>query len=140
MATTTTQKDEGVKIVLTPEKSEELFYDALCNGLSYISDYNLELVYESEEYKKSREKLKANTPNNSVCYEDVLMQMLRDGYKLSLLDWESEEKQSVTINDVHQKVQKVGLKHILDCVSGNDDANTADAILQTVFYGEVLFG
>ena len=140
MATTTTQKDEGVKIVLTPEKSEELFYDALCNGLSYISDYNLELVYESEEYKKSREKLKANTPNNSVCYEDVLMQMLRDGYKLSLLDWESEEKQSITINDVHQKVQNVGLKDILDCVSGNDDANTADAILQTVFYGEVLFG
>lgn len=140
MATTTKQKDEGVKILLTPEKSEELFYDALCNGLSYIGDYNIELVYEGEEYKKSREKLKANTPNNTVCYEDVLMQMLRDGYKLSLLDWESEEKQSITIDDVHQKVQSVGLKHILDCVSGNDDANTADAILQTVFYGEVLFG
>jgi hypothetical protein len=29
---------------------------------------------------------------------------------------------------------------LMDAVNENDDADTADAILQTVFYGEVIFG
>ena len=46
----------------------------------------------------------------------------------------------ITINDVHAKVQTTDSRHLLDMINEQDDAITADVILQTVIYGEVIFG
>ena len=39
-----------MKIELTNQESETYFYNALCNGLHYISDYGLELTYGNIDY------------------------------------------------------------------------------------------
>lgn len=125
-----------MKISLTHIESEDYFFNALCNGLHELGNYGIELDYNEDEYKLSRASLGPNAP----CFEDVLMQMLRDGYKLAFTDTEAEETMFITMNDVHAKVQTTDSRHLLDMINEQDDAVTADVVLQTVIYGEVVFG
>jgi UDP-glucose 6-dehydrogenase len=130
-----------MKIILTQTESEDYFLNALCNGLHELGNYGVELDYIEDEYKLSRASLGPNAP----CFEDVLMQMLRDGYKLAFTDTEAkdygtEETIFITMQDVYAKVQETDTRHLLDMINEQDDAVTADVILQTVIYGEVIFG
>ena len=121
---------------LTTTESEEYFYNALCNGLSYISDYGLAVDFEKSEYDAAKKKL------NNPCYEDVFMQILRDGGTLTLVDEEGEGDmtRTITLHDVHERVPKTEISHLMDMIKENDDATTADVILQTVFFNEIIFG
>jgi hypothetical protein len=125
-----------MKIILTPEESETYFYNALCNGLGYVCGYGLDLDYSKQEYIQAKEKLEA------PCYEDVLMQILKDGGTLTMIDVEGEDEMTrdITIKDIHERVQNTPLHHLTDMIEENDDAITADVILQTVFYNEIVFG
>jgi len=130
-------KTEGIEIKLSHDKSEEFFYNALCNALGYMSGYGLEFEYDAKEYKKSKQNL-----NEGVCFEDVLMQMLKDGFKLTLIDIECEGEYTSTIGieEVHERVQKAPFRHLQAMISENDDADTSDVILQTVFFNDIIFG
>jgi hypothetical protein len=126
-----------MKIELTPQESETYFHTSLCNALSYVeTGYGLELTYKESDYDAA--KLKVENP----CYEDVLMQILRDGGKLKLVDHEcdGEFTKSITLADVHDRVQKTDHRHLLDMINEQDDAVTGDVIIQQVFYDEVIFG
>ena len=125
-----------MKVTLTKKESEELFYNSICNGLEYISAYGIKLDFAKSDYAKAKSKL------GSPCYEDVLIQILRDGGELKMVDYEydGEYNKSITLKDVHNKVQETPIEHLMDAINENDDACTADVILQTVFYGEIIFG
>ena len=69
------------------------------------------------------------------------MEILRTGGKLVLVDEENGMgDKTITLKDVHTKVAKTPLRHLMDAIEERDDADTADCIIQTVFYGEVIFG
>ena len=123
-------------INLTTQESEEYFYNALCNGLSYVSDYGLRIDYKDKHYAQAKSKL------TSPCFEDVLMQILRDGNTFGLEDLEcdGEYSKQITLEDVHTKMSKVNLERLMEMINENDDAETADVIIQTIFYDEVIFG
>ena len=125
-----------MKIELTNEESEEFFYNSLCNSLGYMSGYGLELEFDIIKYKEAQAKL------TNPCYEDVLMQLLRDGNELTLVDVEGEGDmtRSINIQDVHERVKLTSTPHLIDMVQENDDATTGDVIIQTVFYSDVIFG
>lgn len=118
-----------------------MFYNSLCNGLNELSYYGLQLSFFDADYTKAAKKLK-ETATDTVCYEDVLMQILRDGKKLSVIDNENGGDYSVSIdlNDVHERVALTPIRHLMDAINENDDAITADCILQSVFFKEVVFG
>jgi hypothetical protein len=125
-----------MKIILTHEESEKYFYNALCNSLGYVDCYGLEMDFKREDYKSAKNKLK------NPCYEDILMQILRDGNKLTLVDFEGDGDQtkSITLADVHSRVQETPIRHLMNMIEENDDAETGDVILQQVFYQEIVFG
>ena len=128
-----------MKIMLTKDESEKFFYNALCNGLGYLSGYGLELTYNKQDYVKARKN--AVSEFDSPCYEEVLMQILRNGGTLSLVDHESgEETKHVTLADIHTNVSNTPAKWLLQMIDECDDAVTADCILQSTFYGDILFG
>jgi len=131
-------------ISLTPQEAESYFYNALCNGLGYIGDYGLELTYDDADYKAAKQNILKNKTAEDisvVCYEDVLLQILRDGKTLTLVDNEyGEDPAEITILHVHERVEKTPLRHLMDIINENDDAVTADVILQTVFLNEVVYG
>ena len=125
-----------MKVTLTPEESENLFHNSLCNALDYMYGYGLELHYNEDEYESALAKL------SSPCFEDVLMQILKDGNKLTMVDIECDGAytSSVTLKDVHERVQDTDIRHLMDAINEEDDADTADVILQQVFFKETIFG
>jgi len=127
---------EGLKISLTNELSEEIFYNALCNSLDYMcSSYGLDLKYKQSDYKNAKDKL------SSPCFEDVLMQMLRDGIKIGLKDLEGgEDTVYITLDTIHERVKNVPLHHLLAMIDEIDDADTGDVVLQIVFLNEIIYG
>jgi len=124
------------------QKSEEYFHNALCNavGTGYINSYGLVLMCEDTDYKDARDLLRAS--EQSACLEDIWMQILRSGGTLTLEDVENEGDmtRSITLADVHDRVQKTPEPHLANMVNGNDDAETADVILQIVFFEDIVFG
>lgn len=131
-----------MKVQLTPEESETHFFDALCNGLQEMQYYGLELQYSDEDYKAAKDILKEQSGENTeICYQDVLMQILRMGKSLSLVDLEGgEDSKSITLKDVHERVSNTPISHLMDAINENGDAITADVIIQTVFLNDVIYG
>ena len=129
-----------MKLILEKMEAEEIFFNAMCNGLGYVTGYDLELDFDESEYKAAATKLKAE--GGSPCFEDVLMQVLRDGGSITLEDigCEGEYTKSITLADVHERVAKTPTSHLMDMINENDDACTADVVLQTVFFEDVIFG
>jgi hypothetical protein len=137
-----TKNKTGVTLTLTEDKSEEMFYNSMCNGMHYMSGYGLVLDYDPIEYKKAKSTLAKNKAvNGEICREDIWMQILRNGGTLTFVDEEGDdERHSITLKEVHERVQLADAQTILDMLNENDDAITADCILQTVFFKEIVFG
>lgn len=130
-----------MKISLTPQEAESHFYNALCNGLYYLSQYGLELKYKRKDYDAAKQTMRESQPDTMLCYEDVLMQILRDGKTLTLIDNEGgEDPAEITILHIHERVEKTPIRHLMNAITENDDAETADVILQTVFLGDIVYG
>jgi hypothetical protein len=131
-----------MKITLTPQESEEFFYNSLCNalGTGYLSGYGIDIDAKEDTYAKAKKTLKDK--GESPCYEDVLMQVLRQGDELWVFDIENdgEMNTSITLADVHERVQQTPLTHLVAMINETDDAETADAIIQTTFFKEIIFG
>lgn len=127
-----------MEIKLTPQESEDLFLTSMCNvfGTGHEQNYGLTLEYSDDDYKNSRKKL------SDPCWEDVLLQILKDGGKLTLIDSEcdGEYTKTITLEDVHNRVCKTPIRHLMDSINGDGDVTTSDVMIQTVFFDEVIFG
>ena len=127
-----------MKITLSHEESEEIFYNSLCNGHE-IAYYGLSLETVEKQYTEAKKRLLEK--GESPCLEDVWMEILRGGGKLTLIDSENGMEPSIIrLADVHERVQNAPVNHLMDAINEQDDGITADVILQTVFYKEVIFG
>jgi hypothetical protein len=128
-----------MKIELTKQEAEKFFYNALCNGLGYFQSYDIELKYDEAEYKKAKETAKAED-DGKVCYEDVLLQMLKNGNTLFAEDSNSDETYTLTLDKIYEQMQEVPANTLLEMINERDDADTADIILQVCFIGEHTYG
>lgn len=129
-----------MNINLTHEESEAHFYNAICNGLGELRYYDLELDYDNKEYKAAKQQLSDKQPDTQACWEDVLMEMLRSNNTLWVVDSNDGERHPITLDLVHERVQQTPVNHLMNAINENDDATTADCIIQTVIYGEVIYG
>ena len=121
-----------MEIKLSPQESEDLFFDALCNSLGEFSYYDLELEYDEAHFDKVKKR--------DDCYEDVLMAILRDGGTLRIVDHNGDYNAEITLKDVHDRVSLTPMHHLLDAINERGDAITGDCILQSVFFKDVIFG
>lgn len=131
-----------MEIKLTPKESEEYFFHALCNGIGMLSNSGLEFDYDDKDYDAAKKNLKAKDSNQTICREDVWMEILRMGKKLRVndIDGDGEYTREITLKEVHERVQNTQLNHLQDMIDENDDAVTADVILQRVFFDDLIFG
>lgn len=128
-----------MKVLFNKQETEQMFQDALINGIDYISGHGLEITFTNKAYKKAEDSL--GSYGSGFCYEDILMEILKQGDKLKLVDDEGgEDSWEITLEDVYERMQNVDFEHLVDMANGNDDAITADVILQTIFINEVIFG
>lgn len=125
---------EGIEIKFSEQRSLELFQDALANGLIYLLGYGIDIDYYKIEYQQAREKLEV------PCYEDVLVQILKDGGTLDFIDFEEGNITTIYLEDVINNMPKVPLKTLLEVLEDKGDAISADVVLQTIIFGEVIYG
>ena len=130
-----------MEILLNEKELKEVLHNALCNGLGWISGYGLSVNISKEDYASAKDSLKEGDPDRVVCIEDVLMKHLENGNALGFYDSEQEEHVSFTLDQARENLKSEDVsKHIVDMLNEYDDAITADCILQTALYGEVIFG
>jgi len=77
-----------MKILLTDKEKLDLIYKLLCNHNYYFGEQEVLLDADDKEYEISK---KNATPiddflSSSLCYEEVLISMLKNGYNLRLVD------------------------------------------------------
>jgi hypothetical protein len=72
----------------------------------------------------------------------VLVQILKDGGLLTMKDIEGDGSMtsSIKMQDVYDRVQKTPIKFLIQMIEEEDDATTADVVLQTVFFEDIIFG
>lgn len=130
------------QILLTLEEALNAFYDSLCNvyGTGWFEGYGLEWDYDAAAYKVARTKLQE--AGESPCIENVLLQIIKDGGELRVKDIEGEGDQDgkFTLQTITDNIGTVPFEHMADYLNENDDIYTADVILQSILYREVIFG
>ena len=130
-----------MEILLNEKELKEVLHNALCNGLGWIRGYGLSVNISKEDYASAKNSLKEANPDKDICIEDVLMEHLENGKALGFYDSEQEEHVSFTLDQARENLKdEYVTEHIMDMLNENDDAITADCILQTALYGEVIFG
>ena len=124
---------------LSNEQKEQIFFDALCDAAyaGLINDYDMYLVYNKDKYEHCKQQL--NLKNDVVCYEEILLEILKRGGKLGLREYDGEIH-SITLQDVYDKMSKVPGRNIQNMLNENGDVDDADAVIQTIFFGEIIFG
>lgn len=121
-----------MEIKFTEQESQDIFLNALCNGLTELGYYDLKIDFDEDHYKQ------AKTYSKGKSFEDVLLQILLDGNTITVID--DDDLHTITIDDVHTRVALAPFNHLVDMINGHDDATTADVILQQVFFNEIIFG
>ena len=151
-----------MEIRLTAQESEKIFHHALCNEGGAFRGADCEITWSNTNYKKAKSKIqklvdKGEIPHfvywasydkkegkkPTVCFEDVIMQMLLDGGSLKLIDHNGGDyNRTITIKEIHERVQKSPVNCIMSLNEGGDggDMWTAFSVLQTVFFEEEIFG
>lgn len=119
--------------MISKKQSEQIFLEALCS-FNYLRSYGLELAYNFSDYQTVRK----NCPDLS--FEEVLMHLLRRGDSIRVLDFEGDYNSQIQMRDIWDKVPTTDLRHLAAIAEGNYDADDCDTVLQTVFFGEVIFG
>jgi hypothetical protein len=96
-----------MKIVLTEQESEQYFFDAMCNGLNELAYYDLELDYNENEFSDTKHKLGVASPGIMICYEDILMEMLREGKSLWIVGCKQWHLGNSLRNKYKHKFEKI---------------------------------
>lgn len=132
-------KEPEQKPLIDKERAEEIFLNALCNGAGEFAMYGFSLDYDAKDYKKACAKFKSERKAYSV--EDVWMTILKSGGYLKFVDHEGGGlyTRKIFLKDVHDKVVLTPMVHLSNMLTGQDDAETADCIIQSVLFGELIF-
>lgn len=92
----------------------------------------------NEQYVAAKALLKQKS--KYVCYEDILLQVLKSGGSLIAKDCEGDEDPcEIVLVDVLTNIELVPIKTLMEFANEQDDADSADIVLQYCFFGEIIY-
>ena len=130
--------DYGVSQQITKEGMLKMFWTCLTS--SSIGFGCIELDYDRNAYFEVRDELREK--GKSDCWEDIVVEMLRQGYRLAWIDVEDDqpERNYFTLAHLMDNFDCIESHHLADILGGMDDAVTHDSILQCLLMGELIYG
>lgn len=130
----------GMTYNITRQGMLDLFHTCICSGS--IGFGSIHLDAGKEAYREARKRMTDKNPELFVCVEDVLKQILFEGYELSWYDVEDEDetKNSFGLEDLMNNFKNVEPHLISEVLSEQDDQVTHDSILQCLLLGEIVYG
>lgn len=106
---------------------------ALSDGCAYWCD---DFDYSKSEYEEAKSTLRASKEN--ICFEEVLLQMLKEDKTLTLHDAEEDRIYPLTLDKLMRGIGK----HISNGATrdiDNWDAEDADCVIQYALFDEIVF-
>lgn len=131
--------DYGVSQKITREGLLKMFWTCLTS--SSIGFGCIELDYDRNAYLEVSDELRKKEKDD--CWEDIVVEMLRQGYRLAWIDVEEDDfakRNWFTLDDLIDNFDNIESHHLADLLGGEDDAVTHDSILQCLLMGEIVYG
>ncbi len=133
---------------ITRDGMLNLFWDALCGGSIGFGSVSLDC--DKKTYDDARERtaiLKAANPSDyitgsSVCYEDVMTEVLRAGGELYYMEYGYDDENSRVAFDLDHLMDNFENvePYILEQMMKDYDSVTTDSLLQCLLLGEIVYG
>ena len=127
------------------EKSEILnvLHSAFCNGgLNELRHCYVELDLDEKEYNKAASLLRKKlNENETLCYEDVFIEILRSGKKIYFKDNNDNCRIGFNLKEATSALSKEYFaKDVLATLDHLDDAITGFNLIQGCLYGKIIYG
>lgn len=136
-----TMENKIESIKMTEGFKREVLFNSLCNGLGQLYAYGLELIFNDDDYTEAKKSYYERTKKISgACYEDILLEILTMGKHITFLDNETDEVFYLTFDLAMQNLDKLEVERVIQLIDESDDGETADIVLQTCLFGEIVFG
>jgi hypothetical protein len=128
---------------------QKIIYDSFCNGgLIELANCSVQVDWDEEpnhsNYQEAKRRCQQKMEDGSICFEDIMLEILDSGEPIVFTDYEGEETVELHIvtatknlNDNAHLYLDLLLK-FLDEDGDCDSFDCSDA-LQLCLYGEVIF-
>ncbi len=117
---------------LSNEEKREILLSALCNSGHFAYG---DMYVESDQDEFGREHCKTNI------IEEIWMAVLENGRQLTIVDnIEAGEEHSFDLVKAYSQMDKLPKGIVADYLAGNDDADSADYVIETILFGEKIYG
>lgn len=126
-----------MKIKATLEEKLDIVHTALCNGLGWMKAYDLEFEIDGDKEQADKN---LEEKGKYVCIEHFIIEVIRLGGSLQVKDYNDDEIHHLNLESIEENFDNIDFKHLLDVINKNDDVITADCILQTLIYGDIIYG
>lgn len=145
MTADTTPRIFDITITATMPQRLNAVHHCLCNsGLTFFGGYGLSVDWPDGDYQVAAEKLQTafDFGANNVCHEDVLIQIIKDGNRIVIRDDEDNGAivGNLSLVTIHGNWDAIRQSDLLELYHEQDDADTADCILQTLCFGSIVYG
>lgn len=136
-----------MKLILTSIEKESLLTTALQYFQESLQGWEHIAEIDGKTYRKAKEQLlkkkKYQHPDEQICREDVWAQMILKGKGIKIVD-EQDDSEFVIFDAkrFNENIAKCESLHIVKLLDGNADYDfyTTDDILQSLIFGEVIYG
>jgi hypothetical protein len=122
----------------------DMFYNGLCTN--YLHHYDVEHVTLQEDYDSALSFVQTKKIESSVCFEDVLLQVLCDG-NLAFEDGYQGAKMVLDLTEVASNYLNAFnanpdyfMSLVLQHANGGSDGDTYDCWIQMGLFGDVIYG
>lgn len=121
-----------MKLILEDKEKETIFLTAL---ETLFGDFNFgKFDYNGIEYQKSKAKL------NNPSYEEILMQLLKDGNAIIYKDDEDDSLNTIiTLQSIYDAFEKIPISIIITLDEEFYDYNDAHSFMQYILFGEIIY-
>ena len=104
-------------------------------------DYNDSMAASMPTVRTMAEKCDSDALGDDVCHEDVLTDMIKSGAVIKVYDEEGGEYVGeLSLNKIEANWGSIRSEDIMDVLKENDDSDTADNILQSLIFGDIIYG
>ena len=128
--TVTATQEERLKVIHTAICNTWLFY----NTLRFKRNQTLHNETRIELQNSGRFK------EDVVCFEDILVKMVADGAVIHIIDTEDDDiVGELSLAKIEKNWDKIDSKDLIYIINENEDADTADNILQYITLGNIVY-
>jgi hypothetical protein len=138
-----------MKIEFSKEDVKKIIYDSFCNGgLIELANCSVQVDWDVEtnhtNYIQAKERCQEKIEDGTICFEDVMIEILDSGKSIVFTDYEADESVEINIetsiknlNDNANNYFEL-LSKFLDEEGDYDSFDCSDA-LQLCLYKDVIF-